>query len=189
MLRLARVDQPRVFPLRKVQRATSQRIDANLANQRSRHPSEVVVGAVRRSRESLRARGLPRMLRQHFQRKLPQRRVSKGRHAAPTPHAPVDESLVDIDMVCSAVLGGVPASWIATKSIPNERLLSDRTASGALSSVMLRPFAANDATEIVGERRHFDTNQTFTLILHEPATTEPSHRDRDVWAAHARELG
>jgi len=24
---------------------------------------------------------------------------------------------------------------------------------------------------------------------HEPATTEPSHRDRDVWAGHAGELG
>ena len=59
LLRLARVDQPRVFPLRKMQRATSQRIDANLANQRSRHPSEVIVGAARRSRESLRARGRP----------------------------------------------------------------------------------------------------------------------------------
>ena len=87
-----------------MQRATSQRIDANLANQRSRNPSEVIVGAVRRSRESLRARGRPRVLRQHFQRELPQRRVSKGRHAAPRPHASVDESLVDIDVACSAML-------------------------------------------------------------------------------------
>ena len=87
LLRLARADQPRVFPLRKMQRATSQRIDANLANQRSRHPREVIVGAARRSRESLRARGRSRVLRQHFQRELPQRRVFKGRHAAPRPRA------------------------------------------------------------------------------------------------------
>ena len=53
----------------------------------------------------------------------------------------------------------------------------------------LRPFATDDATEILGERGHVDTNQTVTLILHIPATTEPSHRDRDVWAAHAGELG
>jgi len=78
----------------------------------------------------------------------------------------------------------------------NVRLLSDRTASVRsircwypLADVRLCPFAANDATEIVGQRRHPDTNQCFTLILHQPATTEPSHRDRDVWAAHTGEFG
>ena len=80
-----------------MQCATSQRIDANLPNQRSRNPSEVIVGAVGRSRKSLRARGRPRVPRQHFQRELPQRRVSKGRHATPRPHASADESL-DIDV-------------------------------------------------------------------------------------------
>jgi len=55
MVRLARLDQPRVFPLRQIQRATSQRIDANLANQGSRNQSEVIVGALRGSRQSRRA--------------------------------------------------------------------------------------------------------------------------------------
>ena len=31
----------------------------------------------------------------------------------------------------------------------------------------LRSFAANDATKICGERRDFDTNQAFTLVLNE----------------------
>jgi hypothetical protein len=101
LLRLARVDQPRVFPLRKIQRATSQRIDANLANQRSRNLSEVIVRALRRSRESPRAHGRPRAVRYRFQRELPQLRVSKGGHAEPRPHASVDKSL-DIDVECSA---------------------------------------------------------------------------------------
>ena len=83
VLRRARVDQPRVFPLRKMHRATGQRLDANLANQRSRHPGEVIVGAARRSGERLLARGRPRVLRQHFKRELPQRRLFKGRHVSP----------------------------------------------------------------------------------------------------------
>jgi hypothetical protein len=66
---------------------------------RSRNPSEVIVGEVGRSRESLGARGRPRVLRQHFQRELPQRRVSKGRHATLRTHASVDESLdIDVDL-------------------------------------------------------------------------------------------
>ncbi len=74
----------------------------------------------------------------------------------------VDESFIDIDMACSAM---------------------------PLAEVSLRQFAANDWTEIVGQRRHPDPNQRFTLILHEPATTEPPHRDCDVWAAHTGEFG
>ena len=119
-----------------MQRAGSQRLESTLANERSRHPGKVIIGAARGGGDSLRARGRPRVLRQHFERKLPLGRVSKGHH----------------------------------------------TEAG------LRPFAADDATEIVGERRQLDTNHTFTLILHEPATAEPSHRDRDVWAAHTGEL-
>jgi hypothetical protein len=71
---------PTVFALRQVQRATRQRIDANLANQRSRYAGEVIVGAARRCGESLSVRSRPRMVRQYVQREPPQRRVSECRH-------------------------------------------------------------------------------------------------------------
>ncbi|HUE87159.1 MAG TPA: hypothetical protein VMO26_13875, partial [Vicinamibacterales bacterium] len=55
--------------------------------------SEVIIGALRRTRERCRACGRPHALRQRFQRELPQRRIFKSRHAEPTRHASVDECL------------------------------------------------------------------------------------------------
>lgn len=53
----------------------------------------------------------------------------------------------------------------------------------------LCPIAAHNASEVVGQSHHIDPNQSFTLIPYEPASPELSHRDRDVGAAHASELG
>jgi hypothetical protein len=80
--------------LRKVQRATSQRIDANLANQRSRHSNEVVIRAACRSHERLRTRSWPRVLRQHVQREPPERRFFKGRHPPTRPISMKERSLI-----------------------------------------------------------------------------------------------
>src|SRR5438552_1120658 len=59
----------------------------------------------------------------------------------------------------------------------------------AVSSLGVVLPLADDATEIDGERGHVDAERAFTLVPDEPTAPEPSHRHRDVRAAHARHLG
>jgi hypothetical protein len=63
-----------------MQRAGSQCINPNLTNQRRGNVGEVVVGTSRCRRKRLGTLCRSRMLRQDFQGKLLQRRVSEGRH-------------------------------------------------------------------------------------------------------------
>lgn len=78
----------------------------------------------------------------------------------------------------------VPAEWLSLYTYLEHRYASTVVLTFAqLETLLGRALPEAARTE------HVDTNQTFTLIVHVPATTEPSHRDRDVRATHAGELG
>ena len=51
------------------------------------------------------------------------------------------------------------------------------------------PPPARDASEVIGQRRYVDTNHPWTLRIDHAASSEPSHRDRNVRTAHPAELG
>jgi APA family basic amino acid/polyamine antiporter len=74
----------------------------------------------------------------------------------------------------------VPASCINAGCMALTQFHASRAIGMGMTRRPRLPFAAHDATEIDGERGHVDTERAFSRIAHEPATAEPSQRDRDV---------